>query len=84
MFYYKRGSTYTASPVEIVGAAAISQQAYKRVKAIVNQKPPPPEWSGYRLTADMTWKLYELPQEADPELTAEEALDIIVGGGSDA
>lgn len=84
MFYYKRGSTYTASPVEIVGAEAISQQEYKRVKAIVNQKPVPPEGYGYRLSADLTWELYELPQEADPELTAEEALDIIVGGGENA
>lgn len=84
MFYYKRGSTYTASPTEIAGAEAISQQEYKRVKTIVNQKPTPPEGYGYRLTDELAWELYELPQEADPELTAEEALDIIVGGGSDA
>lgn len=84
MFYYKRGSTYTASPTEIAGAEAISQQEYKRVKAIVTQKPTPPEGYGYRLTADLTWELYELPEEADPELTAEEALDIILGGGEDA
>ncbi len=84
MFYYKQGSTYTASPTEIVGAEAISQAEYERVKDIVDQRPVPPDGYGYRLYADLTWELYELPKEADPELTAEEALDIIVGGGSDA
>lgn len=84
MFYYKQGSTYAASPTEIASAEVISQQEYERVKAIVNQKPDPPEGYGYRLTADLTWELYELPEESDPVLTAEEALDIIVGGDSDA
>ena len=84
MFYYKRGSTYTASPVEIVGPEAISKQEYDRVKAIVNQKPVPPEGYGYRLSADLTWELYDLPEDNDPELTAEEAIDIIVGGGENA
>lgn len=84
MYYYKIGSTYAASPVEIVGAEAISRHEYERVKAIVNQKPVHQDGYGYRMTADLTWELYELPQEADPELTAEEALDIIVGGGANA
>ena len=84
MYYYKRGSTYMASHSEVPGADEITQAEYGRVKAIVDQRPVPPDGYGYRLTADLTWELYELPEEADPELTAEEALDIIVGGGSDA
>ena len=84
MYYYKRGSTYMASHSEVPGADAITQAEYERVKATVDQRPVPPDGYGYRLTADLTWELYELPEEADPELTAEEALDIIVGGGSDA
>ena len=83
MFYYKQGSTYVASSTEIAGAEAVSQQEYGRVKAIVDQRPVPPDGYGYRLTADLTWELYELPAD-DPELTAEEALDIILGGGTDA
>ena len=84
MYYYKRGSTYMASHSEVPGADAITQAEYERVKAIVDQRPVPPDGYGYRLSADLTWELYELPEDADPELTAEEALDIIVGGGSDA
>lgn len=84
MFCYKNGSTYTASHTEIAGAEAITQEEYERIKAIVNQRPMPPDGYGYRLTSDLSWELYELPKEADPELTAEEALNIITGGGSNA
>lgn len=84
MYYYKKGSTYIASPVEITGADAISHAEYDRIKTIMHQKPIPPEGYGYRLTADLTWEPYELPEETDPELTAEEALDIVVGGGANA
>ena len=84
MYYYKRGSTYAASPTEIADAEAMTQAEYERVKAIVNQKPTPPDGYGYRLTDELAWELYELPEDADPELTAEEALDIILGGGANA
>lgn len=83
MYYYKRGSTYMASYSEVPGADAITQAEYERVKAIVDQRPAPPDGYGYRLTTDLTWELYKLPAD-DPELTAEEALDIILGGGTDA
>lgn len=78
MYYYKKGSTYMASPVEIAGAESISRTEYERVKAVVAQKPVPPEGYGYRLTNACTWELYELPPVG--ELTAEEALSIIIGG----
>ncbi len=36
----------------------------------------------YKLRADtLEWELVELPPEPEPELTSEEALDIILGGG---
>ena len=71
MYYYKRGGTYLASHSEIAGADAIPQAEYERVKSIVNQRPTPPDGYGYRLTADLTWELYELP-ETDEETTAED------------
>lgn len=84
MFYYKKGGTYVASHTEILGAEAISRAEYERVKAVVNQKPTPSEGYGYRLTSDLTWELYELSEETDPELTDEEALNIILGGSGNA
>lgn len=86
MFYYKRGSTYTAINVGIIGAEEISKAEYERVKSILKQKPVPPDGYGYRLTESLEWELYELPPvgvEEDPELSDSEALEIIVNGGSD-
>lgn len=80
MFYYKKGSTYTASPTEIAGAEEVSQAEYERIRAIVNQRPIPPAGHGYRLTDEMAWELYELPEESELELTEAEAMSIIIYG----
>lgn len=64
--------------------AEISDQKYNEIKSIILSKPTAPDGHGYRLTAGLTWELYVLPEEADPDLTAEEALDIIFGGGANA
>ena len=59
----------------------ITESEYNRIKAIIDNRPTAPDGYGYRLTADLEWELYELPaEEDDPELSAEEALEIIVGG----
>ena len=68
-------------------AEQISKAEYDELSAAFQSRPTPPAGCGYRLKTDLTWELYELPaapEDADPELTAEEALDIIVGGGADA
>ena len=41
-----------------------------------------PDGKYYRLEADGTWVLYDVPvvEKVDEELTAEEALEIILGG----
>lgn len=62
----------------------ISEEKYAEILNMIRNKPTAPDGHGYRLTADLTWELYELPEEADPDLTAEEALDIILGGGANA
>lgn len=81
MHYYKRGGTYVASPTEIPTAEEITEAEYNRIKDILHNRPTAPEGYGYRLSADLEWEMYELPPvEDDPELTAEEALEIIVGG----
>lgn len=59
----------------------ITAEEYNRVLSLLRQKPTAPEGYGYRFTDADEWELYELPaEEDDPELTAEEALEIIVGG----
>lgn len=59
----------------------ISKVEAEKIRNELVHRPIAPEGYGYRLKTDLTWELYELLEpEADPELTAEEALDIIMGG----
>lgn len=63
----------------------ITEAEYDEINRVIAEKPIPVGGYGYRLKTNLTWELYELPLvevEEDPELTAEEALDIIVNGGS--
>lgn len=59
----------------------ITQERYDEIRAMIANKPVAPDGYGYRLTDGLEWELYELPPEdPDPDLTAEEALDTILGG----
>lgn len=77
----KHNGKYYRDNVEITAAK------YNEILTMIRNKPTAPDGYGYRLTDDLQWELYELTPvevEDDPELTAEEALDIIVGGGENA
>lgn len=64
------------------GEGNISQAQYDTITELFHNKPTAPDGFDYRLKADLTWELVELPpMPIDDELTAEEALDIITGGG---
>ena len=64
----------------------ISDAEYQAIMDKVNRKPTPPDGYDYRLTTSLEWELYERPslpetsEDTDPELSAEEALNIIMGG----
>lgn len=70
-----------------IGSAGISEAEYIKIKRIVDSKPPEPDGFCYKLRADtLEWELVELPPEPEPqdeELTADEALNIILGGGAE-
>ena len=54
---------------------------YDAIVELINARPIPEDGYEYRLTENMKWELHELPPaDPDPELSAEEALDIILGG----
>lgn len=57
----------------------ISKSEYDAISAILLSAPTAPDGYSYRLKEDLTWELYELPV-VEEELTAEEALSIILGG----
>lgn len=71
----------------VKGDGNISETEYNALTDVIHTKPASVNGCEYRLKTDLTWELYELPtldEVDDPELTAEEALDIIVGGRVDA
>ena len=48
---------------------------------IIRNRPIPEAGYDYRLRVDLTWELVEAPAEpVDDEISADEALDIILGG----
>lgn len=65
------------------GGTEITEAEYNEIMAII-QSCPNVDGKGYRLKADLTWEEYNLPPEPEPsdedEISAEEALDIILGG----
>lgn len=58
----------------------ITEAEYDNIMAVVHNAPIAPDGYGYRLKADLTWEQYEMPVVVEEELTAEEALAIILGG----
>lgn len=63
------------------GSEEITKDEYEQILSMIHNRPIPEAGYGYRLKADMTWELVELPPEdEDPELSDAEALDIILGG----
>ena len=59
----------------------ITETEYNVILSMLRSRPEAPEGYAYRLTKDLVWEQYELPPEdADPELTEAEALDILLGG----
>lgn len=58
----------------------ITESRYKEILSMLHNMPAAPEGFAYRLTKELEWELQEMPMEEEPELSAEEALDIILGG----
>ena len=61
----------------------ITEEKYTEILNMIRKKPIAPDGYGYCLTDDLKWELVELlatPEDADPDLTDEEALAIILGG----
>lgn len=74
--------------VESVGignvGTELTESEYNAIMQKIQNKPTDPEGYQYKLRADnLEWELVELPPAEEPELTADEALDIILGGGAE-
>lgn len=64
------------------GDVAIEQEEYENILSIIRNRPTPAEGYDYKLKTDLTWELVEAPVVEEEEISADEALDIILGGGA--
>lgn len=82
MRYYKNiDGDYLVSIGTGSGGEEITQEEYENILSIIRNRPTPEAGYTYRLRTDLTWELVEAPVEpVDDEISADEALDIILGG----
>ena len=87
MRYYKTiDSGYIISIGTGSGGEEITEQEYAEILATIRNKPTAREGFDYRLKTDLTWGEYAMPPVPDPadeDISADEALDIILGGGGE-
>lgn len=61
------------------GGVEITKERHAEIINAISSAPTAPDGYGYRLKTDLSWELYELPV-VEEQLTAEEAMEIILGG----
>ena len=63
------------------GSEEITAEEYENILTIIKSRPAAEVGYGYRLKTDLAWELVELPPVSeDEEISADEALKIILGG----
>lgn len=79
--YYKNiKGGYIASVSTGAGVEEITQEEYETILSLIHDCPDPEAGYSYKLRTDLTWELVEAPVVDEEEISAEEALEIILGG----
>ena len=63
-----------------IGDVEITQEEYENILAVIRERPTPETGYDYRLRTDLEWEQVEAAVPVDEEISADEALDIILGG----
>lgn len=66
------------------GGTEITETEYNSILAVIRDKPARTDTTDYHLREDLTWEEYERiepPDESEP--SAEEVVDILLGGSDD-
>lgn len=65
------------------GGEEIAKEEYDEIMAVIRSCPAAEPGTMYRLRPDLTWEQVEVPviPEEEQEISDEQALDIILGGG---
>ena len=80
MYYKKIVDGYITCLGTGAGQTEITQEEYENILTVIKSRPTPEAGFDYRLREDLTWEQVELLIDDDPELSEEEAMDIIMGG----
>lgn len=62
------------------GDVEITEDEYNAIMAVIKTRPEDVDGYTHRLLEDLTWEQVEAPPVEEEELSADEALDIILGG----
>lgn len=80
MYYKNVADGYITAISTGTGQIEITQDEYEYILTAIQSRPTPEPGFDYRLREDMSWELVERPIDEDPELSEQEAMDIILGG----
>lgn len=82
-YYIEIIQGYISSIGTGLSGVEISEVKYNELLTTIRNRPTPPPGYDYWLRADtLEWELVELPPMPEPELTDEEALEILLGGAT--
>lgn len=66
------------------GMVEITKEEYEHILSVILSCPTAEPGYMYKLKADLTWEQVEdQPEETDPEISDEEAMNIILGGAAE-
>ena len=79
-FFKNYDGDYILSIGEGIGDTEITQEEYEHILSVIRSRPAAEPGYMYKLKIDLTWEQVEAPPvETDPELSDEEAINIITG-----
>ena len=61
------------------GQIEITQDEYEYILTVIKFRPTPEPGFDYRLREELTWEQVEAPEPDEEDITAEEAMDIMMG-----
>ena len=81
MKYYKRiDDNYITMIGTDIGGTEVTESEYNEIMTVIRNKPVPLEGKDYILKDDLTWEEITVEPAPDPDISDDEALQIIMGG----
>lgn len=78
--YFKNyDGDYIFSIGEGIGDTEITQEEYEHILSVIRSRPTAEPGYMYKLRTDLTWERVEAPEPVDEDISANEAMGIILG-----